>query len=465
MIDIELIKKQAKYELARREFWEYCKLKAPDFYMEERPFLKDLCSTLQSFYESDGRVMIINMPPRHGKSRTVGCFVEWVLGNNINEKIMTGSYNEKLSTTLSRGVRDTIQTVKADEDITVFNDIFPRCQIQRGDGAVNMWSLVGGYNNYLATSPDATSTGYGCDLMILDDMLKNAMEAHNINKLDNIWDWYTDTMVSRLEEGGKLIVVMTRWATKDLCGRLIKHYGAKAKVIKYKALQSNNEMLCPDILSRESYEDKKLLQSIDIVKANYDQEPIDIKGKLYTRFKTYETLPTDSNGQTLFTCIKNYTDTADTGSDYLCSIDYGVYNKEAYILSILFTKASMETTESEQAKQLVADKVNIADIESNNGGRGYARNVERIMLDKFNWNKTRIQPFHQSKNKNARILSNSTWIMDHVYYPVNWKDKYPEYYVAMNEYQKEGKNKHDDAQDATTGIAEKISIGELFSFD
>jgi len=55
--------------------------------------------------------------------------------------------------------------------------------------------------------------------------------------------------------------------------------------------------------------------------------------------------------------------------------------------------------------------------------------------------------------------------MDHVYYPVNWKDKYPEYYVAMNEYQKEGKNKHDDAQDATTGIAEKISIGELFSFD
>ena len=72
MIDIELIKKQARYELARREFWEYCKLKAPDFYMEERPFLKDLCSTLQSFYESVGRVMIINMPPRYGKSRTVG---------------------------------------------------------------------------------------------------------------------------------------------------------------------------------------------------------------------------------------------------------------------------------------------------------------------------------------------------------------------------------------------------------
>ena len=378
---------------------------------------------------------------------------------------MTGSYNEKLSTTLSRGVRDTIQTIKADEDVTVFNDIFPRCQIQRGDGAVNMWSLVGGYNNYLATSPDATSTGYGCDLMILDDMLKNAMEAHNINKLDNIWDWYTDTMVSRLEEGGKLIVVMTRWATKDLCGRLIKHYGTKAKVIKYKALQSNNEMLCPDILSRESYEDKKLLQSIDIVKANYDQEPIDVKGKLYTRFKTYETLPTDSNGNNLFECIKNYTDTADKGSDYLCSIDYGVYNHEAYVLSILFTKASMESTEMEQAKQMVEDGVNIADIESNNGGRGYARNVERNMLEKFNWNKTRIQPFHQSKNKIARILSNSTWIMDHVYYPVNWKDKYPEYYVAMNEYQKEGKNKHDDAQDATTGIAEKISIGELFSFD
>ena len=55
--------------------------------------------------------------------------------------------------------------------------------------------------------------------------------------------------------------------------------------------------------------------------------------------------------------------------------------------------------------------------------------------------------------------------MNHVYYPVNWKDRFPEYYEAMSKYQKEGKNLHDDAPDATTGIAEKIGQGSTFSFD
>jgi predicted phage terminase large subunit-like protein len=70
-----------------------------------------------------------------------------------------------------------------------------------------------------------------------------------------------------------------------------------------------------------------------------------------------------------------------------------------------------------------------------------------------------VQWFHQSQNKIARILSNSTWIMDHVYYPINWREKWPDYYNAMNKYQREGKNKHDDAPDATTGIAEHINLG------
>ncbi len=55
--------------------------------------------------------------------------------------------------------------------------------------------------------------------------------------------------------------------------------------------------------------------------------------------------------------------------------------------------------------------------------------------------------------------------MDHIYYPINWRDRWPEYYGAMNKYQREGKNKHDDAPDATTGIAEKIGQGNSISFD
>lgn len=463
-----LLKQYAKIELAKREFFYYCNLKAPDFYKLDRQYLIDFCNELQAFYEGDDEVMVINMPPRHGKSRTAGLFVEWVLGKNKNEKIMTGSYNETLSTMFSKNVRNDIQEEKVDVNKVVYSDIFPDTKIKRGDGAMNLWSLEGGYNNYLATSPTGTATGFGCTLMIIDDLIKNAMEAYNAEVLEKHWDWFTNTMLSRLEEGGKIIIVMTRWATGDLAGRVIEHYkeqGVQVKHITMKALQDDGTMLCEEVLSKKSYQSKVKAMGLDISSANYQQEPIDIKGKLYTSFKTYKKLPMDEKGNLLFTSIRNYTDTADTGDDYHCSINYGVYNSEAYVLNVLYTKDGMEITEPATAKMFYEDGVNVADIESNNGGRGFARAVERILRETYKSNKTQIEPFHQSKNKQSRILSNSTWVMNHVYYPVNWMDRFPEYYEAMTKYQKEGKNLHDDAPDATTGIAEKIGQGSTFSFD
>ena len=466
MVKLNLV--EIKKALARKSFFDYCNLKAPDFYKPDRQYLVRLCNELQKFYESDDEVLIVNLPPRHGKSRTAGNFVEWVLGNNKHEKIMTGSYNETLSTMFSKNVRNTIQEVKVDKDKIVYSDIFPGIKIKYGDGAMNLWSLEGSYNNYLATSPTGTATGFGCTLMIIDDLIKNAQEAYNEEVLQKHWDWFTNTMLSRLEEGGKIIIIMTRWATGDLAGRALEHYkeqGAKVRHISMKALQEDGTMLCPEILSRKSYEAKCKAMGIEIASANYQQEPVDIKGKLYTSFKTYTRLPMDEKGNLLFTCIRNYTDTADQGDDYLCSINYGVYNGEAYVLNVLYTKEPMEITEPAVAKMLYEDNVNIADIESNNGGRGFARQVERILREKYRSNRVQINWFHQSKNKKARILSNSTWVMNHIYFPVNWKDKWPEYYEAMTKYQKEGKNLHDDAPDATTGIAEKIGQGSTFSFD
>lgn len=454
--------------LARKEFFSYCNLKAPDFYKEDRNFLVSVCHDFQDFYESDEDVLVLNMPPRHGKSRTVGCFVEWALGNNQNEKIMMGSYNESLSTTFSKGVRDTILEEKGDEDKIVYSEIFPGVTIKYGDSAMNKWSLVNGYNNYLATSPKGTATGFGATLMIIDDLIKSSLEANNADVLEQQWTWFTDTMLSRLEEGGKIIIVMTRWHNDDLAGRALRHFkalGMKVRHISYKALQDDGTMLCDAILSRRSYEVKTKSMSKEIAAANYQQEPMDLKGRLYTKFKTYTKLPTDENDNPLYTKVKNYTDTADTGDDFLCSIDYVEYNNEAYVIDIIYTKDNMEITEKEVAKMLYKDGVNEADIESNNGGRGFARSVERILLEEFNSNKCIINPFFQSKNKIARIISNSTWVMNHIYYPVNWADRFPEYYDAMNRYQKEGNNAHDDAEDATTGVAEKVGQGDTFSFD
>lgn len=462
----ERIKQGALIELAKREFFFYCQLKAPDFYKSDRTFLVNLCNGLQEFVESDEEVCIVNIPPRHGKSRTAGNLVEWCLGNDPTYKIMTGSYNETLSTMFSKNVRNSIQEEKADESKPVFSDVFPGVKIKYGDGAMNLWSLEGGYNNYLATSPTGTATGFGCDLMIIDDLIKSALEANNATVLENHWSWFTDTMLSRLEEGGKIIVIMTRWHSEDLAGRVLEwcqNSNKKYRHIKDKALLDPTKrlMLCPEILSYESYKDKTSAMGEDIASANYNQEPIDLKGRLYTKFKTYEDIPRDIGGNQLFTEIKNYTDTADEGSDYLCSITYGVYNMEAYVLDIIYTQEAMEHTEGKVAKMLFDHRVNIADIESNNGGKGFARAVESILQQQFQTNKTSIKWFHQSQNKKARILSNATWVMDHIYFPKNWRDRWPEYYKDMNKYQREGKNAHDDAPDATTGIAEKISKGKV----
>jgi predicted phage terminase large subunit-like protein len=463
MTDLDKIKQMAKIELANREFFYFCHLLAPDFYATDRQYLMDLCNDMQEFYESDDDVLIINVPPRHGKSRTAVMLAQWIFGQNQNEKIMTGSYNETLSTMFSKGVRNGISEEKADKERIIYKDIFPNVHIKQGDAAMNLWSLEGGYNNYLATSPTGTATGFGASVLIIDDLIKNSLEAYNALTLEKHWDWFTNTMLSRLEEGGKIILIMTRWASNDLAGMALEHFKGEKKKVRHvlmKALQEDGSMLCPAVLSKDSYDMKVRAMGIDIASANYQQEPIDVKGRLYSKFKTYDgELPQ-------FKEVKNYTDTADTGADYLCSIDYGVtFNNEAYILDILFTKDGMEVTEPAQAEMMHKDNVTWSDIESNNGGRGYARSVERILKTKFKSNRTHIEPFHQSKNKQARILSNATWVMDHIYYPSNWKDRWPEYYEAMSKYQKEGKNKHDDAPDATTGIAEKIGVGDVFSFD
>lgn len=440
----ELIK-QARLELARRDFFEYCKLMAPDFYKEDRLFLKDMCYQLEDFYKSEDKVMVINLPPRHGKSRTAGKFVEWILGQSINEKVMTGSYNEDLSGSFAKSVRDTIATKKT-EGITVYNDVFPNTKIKEGEATQKKWALEGSQvSNYLATSPTGTATGFGCTIMIIDDLIKNAQEAYNELTLQKHIEWFNNTMLQRTETGFKIIIIMTRWASNDLAGYILENY-KDVRHINYKATQEDGSMLCEDILSKEDYELKTKNMNKDIVYANYQQEPIDVKNRLYSGFKTYEKLPPAHY-------IMNYTDTADEGADYLCSIDYQMYNNEYYILDIIYTQESMELTEPAVAKMLTKDHVGFANIESNNGGRGFARNVQRELKELKNTH-TKVNWFHQSENKQARILSNSTAIMNNIYFPINWEDRWSEFAKHIKHYVRTGKNEHDDAEDCLTGVYE-----------
>ena len=444
----------AKLELARRSFFDYCNLTAGDFYKRDRQFLIDLSDELQRFDKSSDDVLVVNVPPRHGKSRTAGKFVEWKLGRDPETKIMTGSYNETLSTMFSKSVRNAIQEIKAQLDTVVYSDVFPKTKIKSGDAAMNLWSLEGGYNNYLATSPTGTATGFGADYIVVDDLIKNDREAFEANVLDKHWNWFTNTMLSRLETGGKVIIIMTRWHSNDLAGRALRELpelGYSVKHISMKAVQEDGSMLCDGILSKREYNQRAGAMAPEIAAANYQQDPIDIKGRLYTSLKTYDELPSN------VARVGAYTDTADTGKDYLSSYIYiETKDKEAFIIDVIYTKEPMEITEKLLAKKLYKHKVNLSRIESNSGCRGDGRNVERILKDDYGSNRTTFDLFHQSKNKESRILSGASWVMDHIYFPQNWRQRWPELYEALTTHQKEGKNRHDDAPDSLTGVAESI---------
>lgn len=358
---------------------------------------------------------------------------------------MTGSYNEDLSSSFAKSVRDTIASEKT-EGVIVYNDIFPNTKIKDGEATQKKWALAGSkVSNYLTTSPTGTATGFGCTIMIIDDLIKNAKEAYNENTLKNHIDWFNNTMLSRTENGFKLIIIMTRWSSNDLAGYILENY-SNVRHINYKAVQEDGSMLCKDVLSKEDYEFKTKNMNKDIVYANYQQEPIDVKNRLYTLFKTYEKLPPAHY-------VMNYTDTADEGDDYLCSIDYQMYNNEHYILDVIFTQDPMEVTEPAVAKMLTKDNVGNANIESNNGGRGFARNVQKELKQLKNTH-TKVNWFHQGENKIARILSNSTGVMNNIYFPINWEDKWPEFAKHLKHYVRTGKNEHDDAEDCLTGVYE-----------
>ena len=171
---------------------------------------------------------------------------------------------------------------------------------------------------------------------------------------------------------------------------------------------------------------------------------------MYERgFRTYTEIPA-----TKYRKVKNYTDTADTGTDYLCSITYVETDIANYILDVYYTDKPMEVTESETARRITNHGVQEAIIESNNGGRSFARKVEEICRTVFTNRKTAFRWFFQDKNKNERIFHNSNEVQNLTYFPEGWEHLWPKFYEAITHFSKIGRNAHDDAPDALTGTIE-----------
>lgn len=461
------LRRQLLISLAKDNFYVFCHVIDPYFYQAHRTHLKTLCDTLQSFYErklinpSNGkpyRKLRISLPPRHGKSRTLILFTSWVLGKNQKERIITASYNDDTSQEFSRYTRDTITAKKNLPHEIIYSDIF-NVKIQQGHASYNEWALDGQFFSYKGTGLGGSITGKGSTIAISDDLVKDAETAYNETSLEKIWQWYTGTFISRHEEQSLEIMNMTRWSNKDPIGRIMN---SKDKDNWYHlvmpVIDDNDNMLCKDLMSYETYQEKLALADVAIFQANYLQQPIEAKGLLYGQgFKTYESLPIN------FETIINYTDTADEGKDFLASGCFGIKNGKAYMLDILYTQEHMSITESLTAEMLVKNKVNLCRVESNNGGGGFARSVEDIIYRDYNARNITIKTFHQTQNKLSRIYTNATKVLNAVIMPHDWQIRYPDFYKSIMSYSKEGKNKHDDGPDMLTGVAEMLdnNIGQF----
>ena len=184
--------------------------------------------------------------------------------------------------------------------------------------------------------------------------------------------------------------------------------------------------------------------------AMYQGRPSAREGLLYgLNFAEYDCLPHEIVRRA------NYTDTADTGDDYLCSLSYAVdADGVIYITDAVYSREPMEATEPLVGEMLVRSDTRQAAIESNNGGRGFARAVQALAPG------VRVEWFHQSGNKEARILSNSATALHLVRFPRGWNLRWPELYAHLTTYRRKFRaNRWHDAADVVTGIVEREAAG------
>ncbi len=425
---------------------------------------------LHRFAKGDIRKLIVTIPPQHGKSQgATRILPAFLFGMNPDVKVAIASYSDGFARKFNRDIQRII-------DSPVYRELFPTTRIKgKGSGDSTGYvrnsggfEIVGREGSLMAVGRSGALTGNAVDVMIMDDLYRDAMEGNSPIIRDSVWEWYLSVVKTRLHNDSRELIVFTRWHEDDLIGRIeekdrvreLKDFGEVVPEfqgwwkLNFEAIKEGDPTpidgrkagaaLWPERHSAELLEEKRRL---DVHRFNcmYQGRPDAREGLLFgDRFQTYEALPPTVKKA-------NYTDTADLGGDMLCSVCYETgTDGKIYITDVLYTDRPMEETEPAVARMLEKNDTRVAYIESNNGGRGFARNVGKLAPA------VSIRWFHQNGNKESRILTNSATVLHNVRMPVGWMERWPVFYRDLVGYKRLFRaNRHDDAADVLTGIVEK----------
>ena len=241
---------------------------------------KSIASHFEAIKNKKTKRLIVNMPPRHTKSEFASfLFPAWLVGNNPKLKIIQTTHTTELAVRFGRKMKNLI-------DSQIFQQIFNNVQISADSKAAGRWETNHG-GEYFAAGVGSAITGRGADLLIIDDP-HSEQDALSATALDNAYEWYTSGPRQRLQPGGAIVVVMTRWSTKDLTGKLIDAQAKDPKadqweVVEFPAILPNGKPIWPEYWDIDTLESTRASLTEQKWQAQWQQNPTSEEGSILKR--------------------------------------------------------------------------------------------------------------------------------------------------------------------------------------
>lgn len=269
--ELEVLENLKNKELAQVKFMAFVRKVWPTFIGGRHH--EKMAAAFERVASGEVKRLIINMPPRHTKSEFASYLLPaWFLGKFPAKKVIQTSHTAELAVGFGRKVRNLV-------DSEVYKSIFPGVGLQSDSKAAGRWATNSG-GDYFAIGVGGAVTGKGADILIIDDPHSEqeaALSETNPEIYDKTYEWYTSGPRQRLQPGGAIIMVMTRWSKKDLTGQVIKaaaqRSGEEWEVIEFPALFEGDRPLWPEFWSVEELVALRSELPIGKWMAQYMQQP------------------------------------------------------------------------------------------------------------------------------------------------------------------------------------------------